>query len=72
MELFGCVLHCVETISYVKRHLKTSSKATRTKSRLEKDTYSSRKRHLFKQKNTIHSSTTIVGYFFYIHLYLLL
>jgi len=37
MELFGCVLHCVQTISYVKRHLKTSS---RTKSRLEKDIYS--------------------------------
>jgi len=43
MELFGCVLHCVQTSFYVKRHLKNSSSTARTKSRLEKDTYSRRK-----------------------------
>jgi len=43
IELFVCVLHCVQTSFYVKRHLKTSSSTARTKSKLEKDTYSSRK-----------------------------
>jgi len=45
MELFGCVLHCVQTSFYVKRHLKTSSSTAHTKFRLEKDSYSSRKIH---------------------------
>jgi len=45
MELFGWLLHCVQTSFYVKIHLKTSSSTTRIKTRLEKDTYSLRKVH---------------------------
>jgi len=45
MELFGWLLHCVQTSFYVKIPLKTSSSTARTKSGLEKDTYSLRKIH---------------------------
>jgi len=45
MELFGWLLHCVQTSFYVKIHLKTSSSTARTKSGLEKDIYSLRKIH---------------------------
>jgi len=59
MELFGWLLHCVQTSFYVKIHLKTSSSTARTKSGLEKDTYS-------LKKSTIHSSTQNVGFFIYL------
>ena len=45
MELFGWLLHCVQTSFYVKIHLKKSSSTARTKTGLEKDTYSLRKVH---------------------------
>jgi len=65
MELFTCVLHCVQTSFYVKRHLKTSSNTARSKSRLEQDTYSSRKvQFILKPKMMVIFSIIISTYFF--------
>jgi len=65
MKLFGCVLYCVQTSFYVKRHLKISSNTARTKSRLKKDTYSRRKvQFILKPQMLVIFSIFISTYFF--------
>ena len=44
-DLFGWLLHCVKDSFYIKIHFKISSSTARTKTRLEKDTYSLWKLH---------------------------
>jgi len=65
MELFGCILHCVEIISYVKGHLKNNFSTALTNSRLEKDTYSSIKvQFILVQQMLVIFSIFISTYFF--------